>query len=371
MKMKRIVIKIGTKVLTAGANKLDPEAIRDITEQVSVLMGRGIEVIIVSSGAVGSGLGILKIAKKPKVLSQLQAISSIGQSHLMQVYNEFFSKKGYVAGQMLLTQEDFNSRKRFLNIKHTLNNMLKYGAVPVINENDAISTQEIKCGDNDRLSSLVADIAGADALIILTDVDGLYDERGKVIAEVPKIDDDILALCKGKGSEVSTGGMQSKLHAVKYASAAGIRCFIVKGRRKDNILDVVEGKDIGTCFSASERSLRARKRWIAFGKRAKGKIIVDPGAAKAMTDNNKSLLATGVTGVEGRFHEGDVVDVVDQLHRVIAKGLVNYAWDEVDKIKRCRSDMIEKQLGYKSYDEVIHKDNLVIVLPNVREKGEI
>ena len=360
-KLKRITIKIGTRVLTERDNKIDRKVISNLSDQIASPMDRGIEVVVVSSGAIGAGLGLLGLKKKGRSLSELQAIASVGQNHLMDIYNECLKKRGYIAGQILLTQEDFNDRRRFLNIRYTLNTLLKYKAVPVVNENDSVSTEEIKCGDNDRLSSLVADLADSDMLIVLTDVDGLYNEKGKVVKLVKTVTGNVKSLCKGKGCEESTGGMLTKLESVKNATHAGVECVIANGKKKNVILDVVEGKGIGTTFEAREVSLKARKRWIAFGIKAKGSIIVDDGARLALVEKNKSLLPSGVTGVQGRFQEGSVVEVSTKNKKVIARGLSNYSSDEIVKIKGKKTDEIEKELGYKDYDEVIHRDNLVVV----------
>ena len=364
-KSKRITVKIGTRVLTDQRNRLDRKIIKSLADQISSLMDKGTEVIVVSSGAIGAGLGILKVDKKHKSLSELQAIASVGQNHLMDIYNEYFNKKGYKAGQILLTQEDFNDRRRFLNIRYTLNTLLKYKAIPVINENDSVSTEEIKCGDNDRLSSLVADLANSDTFIILTDVDGLYDNEGNLIESVEKITKDIKAFCKGKGCDESTGGMITKLEAVQNAVGSGIESVIARGRRKDVVVDIAEGKKVGTRFLASKKTIKARKRWIAFSKKAKGALIVDEGAEKALTESNKSLLPSGVMKVSGEFNEGDVVDVVSQEKKIVARGLINYSSDEMNRIKGLRTDRIEGVLGYKDYDEVIHRDNLAVI-----EKGD-
>jgi len=324
-------------------------------------MDRKIEVIVVSSGAIGAGLGLLSLRRKGRSLSELQAIASIGQNHLMDIYNEYFSKRGYIAGQILLTQEGFNDRKRFLNIRYTLNALLEYKAVPVINENDSVSTEEIKCGDNDRLSSLVADLSDSEMLIMLTDVEGLYDGNGRLIGHVKAVTDKIISLCGQKGSEESTGGMATKLEAIKNATRAGIPSVIARGRRKNIILDIVEGREVGTRFDAHGKPLKARKRWIAFSLKPKGRIIVDKGAEKALMVGNKSLLPGGIYRVTGRFFDGDVVEVVTKGRKVIARGLTNYSSGELEKIKGKRSDQIENELGYKDYDEAIHRDNLVII----------
>lgn len=359
-KVKRITVKIGTRVLTDRFNKIDRQVIKNLADQIADLMDRKIEVVVVSSGAIGAGLGLLNLQKKGRSLSELQAIASVGQNHLMDIYNEYLEKRGYVAGQILLTQEDFNNRKRFLNIRYTLNTLLKYKAIPIVNENDSVSTEEIKCGDNDRLSSLVAGLANSDMLILLTDVEGLYDKKDQLLKHVGAITKNIENLCKGKGCQESVGGMTTKLEAVKNAIHAGIRSVIAKGSRKNVILDIVEGNRIGTSFDVEARPLKARKQWIAFGLKPKGKIIIDAGAAGALVDRNKSLLPSGVLGVSGKFTDGDVVEIMVRGKKIIARGLTNYSSNEIGKIKGKKSVEIEAELGYKDYDEVVHRDNLVV-----------
>ena len=366
-KMKRITIKIGTKVLTGKNNKLDQKVIRNLADQISGLKDEGLEVIVVSSGAIGAGLGLLKLKKKGRSLAELQAVASVGQNHLMDVYNEYLNKRGYVAGQILLTQDDFNDRRRFLNIRYTLNELLKLNAVPVINENDSISTEEIKCGDNDRLSSLVADLADSDMLIILTDVEGLLEGSGKDEKLIKKVKDAtrvigvLKELCRGKGSDESTGGMITKLEAAKNAATSGIECVIAHGRTANIIRDVAGGKEAGTHFEAAKRTMKARKRWIAFSLKPKGSIRIDEGAEKALVGKNKSLLSSGILEVSGKFADGDVVEIISHRRKVIARGLSNYSSEEIEKIKGKKSESIEGILGYKDYDEVVHRDNLVVL----------
>ena len=248
-----------------------------------------------------------------------------------------------------------------MNIRYTLSTLLKYGAVPVINENDSVSTEEIKCGDNDRLSFLVSDLAESDMLVILTNVDGLYDNDGQLVKKVDDITDDIKSMCWGKTCEVSTGGMLSKLDAAKGAMLSGIECVITSGRAENSILEAVDGNECCTRFEPVESKISARKRWIAFSIKPKGSIYVDAGAGKAVSGNMKSLLSSGITGISGKFGEGDVVDIVDENDTVVARGLTNYSAGEIEKIKGRRSAEIENILGYKDYDEVIHRDNLVVM----------
>lgn len=358
---KRITVKLGTRVLTSLDDKIDHGVISDIVDQVSYLMANNVDVIIVSSGAIASGRGILNIKSSHKSLSELQAMASVGQNHLMNIYNGYFNKKNYNTGQILLTQDDFNSRKRFLNIRYTINTLLKYKTVPIINENDSVSTDEIKWGDNDRLSYLVSDLANSEALIILTDVDGLYDKDGQVISNVEKVTPHIKALCSDNTRKISSGGMTSKVDVAKNASEAGINSVIANGKRKNVIIDIINGLDIGTSFAAKSNKINSRKRWIAYSIKPKGALVVDNGAETAIKVNKKSLLAAGITAVSGNFSDGDVVNVVSCLNKVIARGLVNYSSIEMEKIKGLKTEKIEKVLGYKDYDEVIHRDNLTII----------
>lgn len=363
-KQKRIVIKLGTRVITDNLNKIDHKVIRNLSDQIAELMDRDFEIIVVSSGAIAAGLGLLKTERKGKSLSQLQAAASIGQNFLMDVYNKYLGKRGYLAGQILLTQEDFNIRARFLNIRYTLNTLIGYKAVPVINENDSVSTEEIKCGDNDRLSSLVADIAEADMLIILTNVEGLYDKQGRVVRQVKAVTEDIKAFCKEKGCEDSVGGMATKLEAVKNAANAGISSVIAEGKAKNVLLDIVSGQEIGTRFDAQKKNIKAKKRWIAFSSKPKGGIVIDKGAEKALVKDKRSLLPGGIVCVIGNFQKGFVIDIMAENNNVIARGLSNYSSLEIDRIKGKKTSEIEAELGRKDYDEVVHRDNLTLIMDN-------
>lgn len=365
-KYKRAVIKVGTKVITSKDRSLDLAMISSLASQVSSAMDSGVEIILVTSGAIGAGMSILGLKKRPADLSYLQATAAIGQSHLMHLYSGHFRARGYNIGQILLTQEDFNDRSRFLNIKHTINTLLRHKAIPVINENDTVATDEIRCGDNDRLSSLVADLSGADSLVLLSDVDGLLDENGKVIKFVGNIDHKITRLGGNSHCDLGTGGMVTKLEAAGLAAGAGITCVIANGREKDVIKKVLGGGSPGTTFGITKGSggdKNARKRWIAYSSRSKGKISVDEGASSAVKKNDKSLLASGVTAVSGKFDSGDTVSVVDRDGREIAKGISNYSSEDVKKIKGLKTAEFSSALGKSAivYDEVIHKDNLAVL----------
>ncbi len=362
MKNKIIVIKIGTKAIASTEKSLDKERLKTITDQISDILDKGMHVIVVTSGAIGAGMGLLGLKKRPTKLEELQATASIGQSYLMQLYSGYFKERGYLAGQILLTQEDFNDRKRYLNIKYTILSLLRHKAVPVINENDTVSTEEIKCGDNDRLSTLVSDLCHANMLILLSDVEGLLDEKCDVINFVDDISPRIMKLARSSRCELGTGGMVSKLEAVRKATASGIECVIANGKSRRILLDIVDGKRAGTRFKSSGSvKLLAKKRWIAFSSTPKGAIIVDNGAWGALFNKNKSLLSSGIIGVDGNFAAGDVVKITDKDFKEFAKGLTNYSSSEILKIKGLKTSGIKEALGYKREDEVVHKDNLVIL----------
>jgi len=361
MKSKKVVVKIGTSVLAKKDGNIDHGAIESIAHQVADLLNRGIKVIIVSSGAIGAGLEKLRLKALPTALSDLQAAASIGQSELMRLYSDAFKKKNYIVGQILLTQEDFNVRRRYLNIKYTIDALIAKKAVPIVNENDTVSTEEIKCGDNDRLSGLVADLAGCDTLIILSDVDGIYGSDGNVICSVKEITKDIIKLASEKCSFFTKGGMGSKIEACEMAAKSGIHCFIANGKRSSVISDVLEEKGVFTYFKPKAVTEKAKKRWIAYSSKTKGKIIVDDGAKKALIANHKSLLSSGIVGREGNFEAGDVIAIADTRKKEFARGLTNYNSKEIDRIKGRKTSEIESVLGYKDHDEVVHRDNLVIL----------
>jgi glutamate 5-kinase len=364
-KYKRIVVKVGTKVMTSKDRSLDVGVVSDLTSQVSSAMDRGVETILVTSGAIGAGMSLLGIRKRPSDLSYLQATAAIGQGHLMHLYSGYFRSKNYNVGQILLTQEDFNDRGRFLNIKHTINTLLRHKAIPVINENDTVATDEIRCGDNDRLSSLVADLCGADLLVLLSDVDGLLDSDGKVIKFVSEIDGRIAKLGGRSHCDLGTGGMATKLEAASFAVKAGMTCIIANGRQKDVIDKILDGENPGTVFGVSECSggKSAKKRWIAYFSRSKGIISVDDGAKVAIKKSDKSLLALGITSVSGKFASGDIVSILDKDGNEIARGVSSYSSEDLKRIKGLRSSEFSKILGSsaKVHYEAVHKDNLVVL----------
>jgi len=360
VKYKKIVIKIGSSVIAKTAGNVDKSVIEGLVSQVSRLLDKGAKVIIVTSGAICAGRGILRSASNS--LSDMQAMASAGQSELMRLYGEAFKKKNYLTGQVLLTQEDFDDRRRYMNIKYTIDSLLSKNVVPIVNENDTVSTEEIKLGDNDRLSSLVADLCAADVLVMLSDVDGLYDENG-VVPVVDEITEKIEKLVKKKMSLFTKGGMATKIEAARRATRAGIDCFIALGTKPGIVLDILRGREKNkyTLFKARPVKAKAKKRWIAFSSKVKGRIIVDEGAKKALAIGHKSLLTSGITGKEGAFRAGDVIGIAGPRGREFARGLVNYSSKEIERIKGLKTSEIESALGYKDHDEAVHRDNLVIL----------
>lgn len=361
--LKLVVVKVGTSVLASRTHPLERQAIKNIAGQVCALMDKGIKVVLISSGAIGAGMNLLGLKARPKTLQKLQAAAAIGQSQLMKAYGEDFKTHGKIVAQVLLTREDLEDRKRYLNAKNTLLTILGYGAVPIINENDTVSVEEIKFGDNDTLASLVTNLIGADLLIILSDVDGLYRHHGKgeIIDIVKEITTDIERLARGTDKEESVGGMITKIKASKVVTDSGTPLIIANGKTDDILMKIVDGKKVGTLFIPRLNKMTARKRWIAFSTRSKGWLMVDSGAKQALAERDKSLLPSGIIGVEGKFEAGDIISIKDEREKEFARGLVNYSSDEVKKIKGAKSQEIETRLGYKYYDEVIHRDNLVII----------
>ncbi|MFH1868693.1 MAG: glutamate 5-kinase [Candidatus Omnitrophota bacterium] len=364
MKKGIIVVKVGTAVLTKGSGRLNDSRVRSITAQICKLLELGYKVILVSSGAIGAGMEALRLTQRPKQLAKLQACAAIGQGRLMKLYEESFRKKGTHAAQILLTQEDFTDRKRFLNAKNTILSLLnEFNSVPVINENDTIATDEIRFGDNDRLSSLVANLVGAHTLIMLTDVDGLcsLEDSKKAIPLVPHISA-CEGLAKPTKGKLGTGGMICKLDAAKMAVNSGITCIIANGTTKDILLKIENKEPVGTTFLPASTKTKARKSWLAFAPKSKGSIIVDSGAKNALVTANKSLLPAGIKDVSGKFQAGDVVSILGLSGEEFAKGVTRFSSDELDKIKGLKTTQIENILKRKiTHNEVIHRDNLVIL----------
>jgi glutamate 5-kinase len=367
-KVRKIIVKIGSAVLT-GEDGLDLQIIEQLVDDIAALRTRGYHVVVVSSGAIASGKHRLGIPGKLKSIPQKQAAAAVGQGRLMRVYSNAFGKHGLFVGQVLLTMSDIIDRKRFLNIRNTLFTLLEWGVITIINENDTVAVDEIKFGDNDHLAAMVANVIEAHLVINLTSTDGLYDRnptgsrKAKLIPLVTEFTPEIEAAATEEATPVGLGGMKSKVLAAKKVTAFGIPYVIAPGRLPGVLQEIMDGKEIGTLFLPMADHLCSRKYWIAFTLRARGRLMIDDGAKKAILEEGKSLLPSGITQVEGDFVLGDPVTCIDTAGTPIAKGLVNYGAEEIRKIMGLKTVKIEQVLGYKDYDEVIHRDNLAVIPP--------
>jgi len=364
--IRRIVIKIGSRVLASSTRGLNTQRIRRITKEIASLRQEGYEVVVVSSGAIVAGMKELGLSNKPKGIPLKQAAAAIGQSKLIQMYERNFSKFGIKAAQILLTRDDITDRRRFLNARNTLLTLLSYGVVPVINENDTVAIDEIKFGDNDLLSGLVTNVIDADLLIILSDIEGLFTadpsvhSNAKLIPVVEEITKDIETIAGDSKSIEGTGGMASKVETAKRASGYGIPAIIMNGKRPGLLVKALKGFDVGTIFLPKKSRLTSRKHWIASALPTSGHLILDKGAKDALMLRGRSLLPSGISDIKGHFEAGDAVTCEDEHGKVFAKGLTNYNSREIVKIRGKKTGEIEAILGYKDYDEVIHRDNLVV-----------
>ncbi len=364
--MRRLVIKIGSNIIASAEQGLNTRRLRALTRDIAGITDRGYEAVIVSSGAIAAGLKKLDLREKPRDIRLKQAAAAIGQSSLMWAYEQHFAAFHKKVAQILLTRDDISNRGRYINAKNTLSTLLGCGVIPLINENDPVAVDEIKFGDNDMLAALAAGLVEADMLIILSDVEGLYtkDPRRKgarLIKTVEKITPDIEKLAGGRGSAVSTGGMYSKILAARQAVDHGIPVVIMSGKKSGLIAKLLDGGGIGTYFSPREQRLSSRKGWIAYGVRSRGAIYIDDGAVKALTTMGRSLLPSGIVRIEGNFEVGDYIRCLSKDGRKIAKGLTNYSSRDLELIRGRKTSEIEKILGYKYSDEVIHRDNLVVI----------
>jgi glutamate 5-kinase len=324
--------------------------------------------VLVSSGAVGAGVSLLGLPARPTDLAKLQAVAAVGQTHLIQAYDRTFAKHGRRAAQVLLTIEDVDDRVRYLNVRNTLLSILEFGAVPIINENDTVSVDELKTtfGDNDRLAATVTNLIRAPLLIVLSDIEGLYDgdpstASARLVPTVERIDEHVLAYVRDRKTGLSKGGMASKLEAARMVTTAGESMIIASGRRVDVLARIMAAENIGTLFLAQGKAISHYKRWLGFSAQVRGRIQLDEGARKAILDKGRSLLAAGIVGTQGEFQQGDVVALCDAEGTVIARGLTNYSSSDVERIKGLKSDRIAQILGRRPYEEVIHRDNLAIV----------
>ncbi|HEB59808.1 MAG TPA: glutamate 5-kinase [Gammaproteobacteria bacterium] len=363
---RRWVIKIGSALLTNNGVGLDLDGIGAWVAQMAALRDEGVEVVLVSSGAVAAGMPRLGMTQRPHALHELQAVAAVGQMGLIQAWESAFTKFDRHTAQVLLTHDDLSNRQRYLNARSSLRTLLDYGVIPVVNENDTVVTEEIRFGDNDTLAALVANLVEAELLVVLTDQEGLFDRDPRAHAEAQLIgeaqaNDPQLDAMVGDSGALGRGGMLTKLRAARLAARSGTSTVIASGTQAEVLSRIRRGEALGTLLVADRAPLSARKQWLAGHLQLQGKLIIDAGAARVLRERGSSLLAVGVRGVEGRFARGDVVACVDESGTEIARGLVNYNHDEVARIKGEPSDRIEAILGYVDEPELIHRDNLVLV----------
>jgi glutamate 5-kinase len=363
---RRVVVKIGSSLLTNAGAGLDRNAISDWSHQITELRARGVEVIVVSSGAIAEGMKRLGWAKRPSAVNELQAAAAVGQMGLVQMWESCFAERGLHTAQVLLTHEDLGHRRRYLNARTTLKSLLALGVVPIINENDTVVVDEIRFGDNDTLGALVTNLIEADALVILTDQKGLHsadprrDPNATLVSQGRAGDSSLEAMAGGAGS-LGSGGMITKVQAAKRAARSGAHTAIAFGREPQVLSRLFAGEAIGTLLLAETRPVAARKQWLADHLKPAGRIMLDAGAVKALVTDGKSLLAIGATAVEGSFERGEVVSVAAPDGREIARGLVNYGATDTARILRKATSEIESVLGYVAEPELIHRDNLVVL----------
>ncbi len=362
-----IVVKVGTRVLTRPDGRLNDQRIGHLAEQINSLVERNHRVILVSSGAVGAGMSELQLTQRPSDLAQLQAVAAIGQTKLIEAYDRIYRPHDYHAAQVLLTAKDFHDRASYLNVRNTLLSLLELNAIPIINENDTVAVDELMTtfGDNDRLAALVTNLVRAPLLIILSDVDGLYDgpidhPDSKLLTTVSRIDETVLSYARDRTTGLSKGGMTSKLQAAHMATVAGENVILANGHEPNILIRIMDAETVGTAFLAAGKTVSPRKRWIGFSARPHGQIAMDDGACRAVVNQGKSLLAIGVVSVQGKFTKGDVVALRDPTGRELARGLTNYSSDELNRIKGLRSGEISEALGHCPYDEVVHRDNMTL-----------
>ncbi|HLA84404.1 MAG TPA: glutamate 5-kinase [Thermoguttaceae bacterium] len=362
-----LVVKVGTRVLTGADGLLNDARIAQLGEELNQVVQTGRRVALVSSGAVGAGMGRLGMTRRPTDLAQLQAVAAIGQSALVEAYERSFRAHGRHAAQILVTADDVDDRVRYLNARNTLLTLLELGAIPVINENDTLSVDELRTtfGDNDRLAAIVTNLIRAPLLVLLSDVEGLYDgppdEPGaKIIHTITHLEASVLGLVRDKTGGLGKGGMASKLEAARLATSAGENVIIASGRAPGVLAKILAGEEVGTLITAQGQSVASRKRWIGFTVQPRGHLVLDEGACRAVRERGRSLLPIGVLDATGSFDKGDVVAMHGADRVEFARGLTNYSFDEVQRIKGLRTGQIAGALGCHPYDEIIHRDNMVV-----------
>jgi glutamate 5-kinase len=366
-RVRRLVVKVGSGLITAPGQGPDGKRIAALAADIAAVATDKREVALVSSGAIVTGMARLGLPARPRSIPEKQAAAAVGQSALMWHYEQAFKKHDIQVGQVLLTGQDIGDRGRYLNARNTLLTLLDFDVLPIVNENDTVAVDEIKVGDNDNLAALVAHLIDADLVILLTDVDGLYtgdprrDPTARRLETVEAVTADIRRLVFDAEAGVSVGGMSTKLEAAQKAGASGIPMVIANGREPGVVTRILKGETVGTYFQPRDDRLAARKRWIAFAVRPQGRLTVDAGAKKALTERGKSLLPSGLVDVSGDFQAGEVVALAEAEGGDFARGLVNYDANELRKIRGAKTGDIERALGYKGFGEVIHRDNLVVL----------
>lgn len=364
---RRVVVKLGTSVLTSGSKSLDKAHMVELARQMAALMKSGVEVVLVTSGAIAAGREHLGYPVLPDTMANKQLLAAVGQSQLILAWSQLFSIYGLHVGQLLLTRADLHDRERYLNARDTLNALLAQGIIPIINENDAVATTEIKVGDNDNLSARAALLCDADLLMLLTDQKGLFDAdprkepNARLIPEVQHIDDSLRLLAGGSVSGLGTGGMATKLEAADIARRAGIEVIIASGHHPEVIQKAAGREAVGTRFLAIESPLESRKQWILAGPKAKGRLHLDAGAVAAVTSKGRSLLAKGIVSVEGEFERGDTLELLSPEGRVVARGIARYQARALSAIAGKHSDDIEPLLGYDYGDAAVHRNDMVVL----------
>jgi len=357
---RRIVVKVGTNAICQSTGRPDEEAIAALAEQIAEAMSAGVKVTIVASGAIGVGIGELDLDQRPRTTPHLQAAAAVGQGQLMRTFHDIFARYGVRVAQVLVTRSAFEDHQRYLNIRNTLTALEEYGALPIINENDTVAIEELRYGENDVLAAIVANMLGAELLVLLTVVDGVLSD-GQVVDVITQVDEKTMSLVSDSGSKFGTGGMATKLQAADMVIRAGYAAIIANARTPNVLTRLLAGEQLGTVFVPADRKMSSRRRWIGLTASPVGRIIVDSGAARALKELGKSLLPSGVTGVAGSFASGDMVAVFDDQDREIARGLTNYSSDQIETIKGLKTDKIVQVLGDKPYDEVIHRNNMAII----------
>lgn len=366
-KVDTLVVKVGTNVLADSRGTLDPGRLADLAGQIAALRESGRRVVMVSSGAIGAGVGRLKLPSRPTELRGLQACASVGQCFLMRAWEDAFAPHGIPTAQILLTAGDFDNRTRYLNARNTILTLLEWGCVPIINENDTVSVAEIRFGDNDTLAAMVTNLIRAPLLVLLSVIDGLYekdphaDPAAKILPLVKEIDDSVLEKAGVSKSSLGSGGMKSKLKAARMANLGGASVFMARGTETGILNALLSGREKGTLFLAKQQGMPSWKRWIGYTAQPRGTLKLDDGAVRAVLEKGRSLLPIGITEVQGNFHKGAVVSLVGPQGQEIARGLSNYSAADVLRIRGLRSDEIAARLGASGYEEVIHRDNLVLI----------